>query len=355
MNAAVPRNLTRMLLVSMYPLDRGRWGPTARIAQLRDELSRLVRLDVVDGERGSRRGRLLRYALSGRLRGLDGIYVENSSTLPSETDVAFLALARLLGIPVLTYVRDAQYLFGEYYVAGGLKRRLARALFLPAIRLLRVVSSRTAYPSAGLARAVRDPSPEPLLLPPGSPAPFDVARRPDARTLLFVGGMRYPVHGLDLLVGAVERVRVEGHELDVVCISRPGEEPPEPRPAWLRVEHGGAEEIRDLLPGVLATVQPRRRSPYNDIAVPIKVMEYLAYGRPLLVTDCLEQAEIVRNADAGIVVHDEIDAMADGLRRLAVAPHEEIDRWSANAARAAAAESWEHRARRITGIIMGAA
>jgi len=337
----------------MYPLDRGRWGPTARITQLRDELSRLARLDVVDGARGPRRGRLLRYALSGRLRGLDGIYVENSSTLPSETDLAFLALARLLGVPVLTYVRDAQYLFGEYYVVGGLKRRLARALFLPAIRLLRAVSTRTAYPSAGLARAVRDASAQPMLLPPGSPAPHDIPRRPGARSLLFVGGMRFPVHGLDLLVGAVERVRAEGHDVDVVCVSIPGEEPPEPRPAWLRVEHGGVDEIRDLLPGVLATVQPRRRSPYNDIAVPIKVMEYLAYGRPLLVTDCTEQARIVRGADAGIVVADTVESMTDGLRRLAAAPDAELDGWAARATDAALASSWEHRARRIVDVIMG--
>ena len=344
---------TRLLLVSMYPLDAGAWGPTTRITHLRDELARLVDLDVIDGDRARRRGRLWRYALSGRLRGLDGIYVENSSTLPSESDLLFLALARLFGIPVLTYVRDAQYLFGEYYVASGLKRRLARGLFLPAVRLLRAVSSRTGYPSVGLARAVRDPSAEPLLLPPGSPAPVDVARRSDAHTLLFVGGMQYPVHGLDLLVGAFERVRAEGHDLDVVCVSRPGEEPPEPRPAWLRVRHGESEEIRELLSGVLATVQPRRRSPYNDIAVPIKVMEYLAYGRPLLVTNCLEQAAIVRNADAGIVVSDEVEAMADGLRRLATAAPEQLDRWSANARAAARAASWEDRARHIVDVIRG--
>jgi glycosyltransferase involved in cell wall biosynthesis len=331
----------------MYPLDRGVWGPIARITHLRDELSRLVTLDVIAAERGPRRGQLLRYAFTGRLRGLAGIYVENSSTLPSEVDLAFLALARLWGIRVVTYVRDAQYLFDEYYAATTLKRRLARALFMPAIWLLRAVSSRAGYPSIGLARAVRDPSDEPLLLPPGSPEPVDVPRNPDARDLLFVGGMRHAVHGFDLLVRAVERVRSEGHELRVICVSRPGEEPPVPHPDWLRVERGAAPEIHALLPDVLATVQPRRRSRYNDLAVPIKVMEYLSYGRPLLVTDCLEQARVVRQADAGIVVTDDVEAFAGGLRRLASASPAEIDRWSTNARAAAERASWTGRARRI--------
>ena len=335
----------------MYPLDRGMWGPTVRITHLRDELARLVDLDVIAGARRPRRGQLMRYAFSGRMRGLAGIYVENSSTLPSETDLAFLALARLLGIPVLTYVRDAQYLFEEYYPATSLKRRLARALFLPAIWLLRRVSPRVGYPSRGLAAAVRDPDPEPLLLPPGSPRPADVPRQADARALLFVGGMRYAVHGLDLLVGAVERVRAEGHDLRVICVSRPGEEPPQPRADWLRVEHGAAEEIHALLPEVLATIQPRHRSPYNDLAVPIKVMEYLSYGRPLIVTDCTEQARIVREADAGIVVADDVESVADGLRRLVTASPEEIDRWSANATAAAEAASWAARASDIVRVL----
>ena len=86
----------------MYPLDQGSWGPTVRISHLRDELSRLVDLDVVAGYRGARRAALVGYAFGGRLRGLDGIYVETSTFLPSEADIAFLGLARALGIPVLS-------------------------------------------------------------------------------------------------------------------------------------------------------------------------------------------------------------------------------------------------------------
>ena len=342
----------RLLLLSMYPLDRGVWGPISRITHIRDELARLADLDVISGERAARRGRLVGYAFSGRLRGLDGVYVENSSTLPSETDLAFLALARALGIPVLTYVRDAQYLFSEYYAATSLKRRLARALFRPAIAALRAVSTRTAYPSRGLAAAVGDRSPDPLLLPPGSPPPVEVPADPDARSLLFVGPMRFPAHGLELLVGAVERVRAGGYDVRVICVSRPGEEPPEPRPAWMRIERADGAEIHDLLPEVVATIQPRRCTPYNQIAVPIKVMEYLSYGRPLLVTECAEQAAIVNRAGAGIVMGDDTDAVADAIRHLLAASSEQRRAWSVAAHDAARAASWEHRAQQIVDLLL---
>lgn len=322
-----------------------------RISHLRDELSRLTNLDLVAGHRAPRRWQLVRYVLSGRLRGVRGVYVENSSSLPSETDIAFLALARMLRIPVLTYVRDAQYLFPEYYQAGGLRRRLARALFRPAIGLLRAVSSLVAYPSVGLARSVGDSTPSPTLLPPGSPTPVSVPRRSDARSLLFVGPMRYAAHGLDLLVAAVDRVRSSGHAVDVICVSRPGEEPPQPRPEWLRVEHLSGSGIHDLLPGVLASVTPRRRSPYNDLAVPIKVMEYLSYGRPLIVTDCIEQARIVRQSDSGLVAEATVDGFAEAITTLLAAPTNQIDRWSSNAHAAAVDASWANRAGTIVRLL----
>jgi glycosyltransferase involved in cell wall biosynthesis len=335
----------------MYPLDQGRWGPTVRIAHLRDELSRLVDLDVVDGYRGPRRRALVRYALSGRLRGLDGIYVESSSFLPSETDVAFLALARALGIRVLTYVRDAYQLFPEYAAGGSPRRRLGSLLFRPALRALRAVSSQVATPTAGLARAALGSAGAAVLLPPGAPQPLAIPRLPGARSLLMVGDARLPAHGVDRLVAAVDQARAAGVEIDLVCVARPGQHPPPPHPDWVRLETGEAREIEALLPGVLATVIPRPRTPYNDLALPIKLYDYLACGRPLLVTDCTEQARVVRDADAGLVVEDGVGAIAAGIRLLAAASGEELDRWSANATDAARDASWRRRAERVMSLL----
>lgn len=337
----------------MYPLDRGQWGATARITHMRDELARLADLDVVAGLRLPRAATLARYVARRRLHRLDGIYVEPSTTLPGPADVAFLGLARSLGIPVLTYIRDAQPLFAEYYPGGSPKRWLSRQLFRPTFGALRAVSTKSAYPSAGLA-AVFGETDDPLLIPPGAPAPARVPRRSDANRLLFVGGIRYPVHGRDLLFGSIERARSEGIDVELTCVSRPGEEPEGPHPDWFHLERASGEGIHRLLPSVLASVQPRLSSPYNDLGVPIKVMEYLSYGRPLLVTDLDETARIVRRAGCGLVVPDTVDGMTDGIRQLAFAPDERIDAWSDAATLAAKRESWHARAEHVVEVLRAA-
>ncbi len=347
---------SRILLLSMYPLDEGMWGPTVRIARMRDELSRLVGLEVISGYRGARRAALARYVFSGGLRGLDGIYVESSTFLPAEADLAFLGLARALRIPVLTYVRDAYQLFADYSGADSWRRRMSVAAFRPMIRALRGVSSRMAFPTRGLAEAVLGPAASgAAILPPGAPAPVDVPAAPGADRLLFVGDARLPAQGGARLLEAVARARELGVAVRLDVVSRPGQEPPGPHADWLTIHRAEGRAIHALLPGVLATVIPRPRNAYNDLALPIKLMEYLSYRRPLLVTDCVEQARLVDDAACGLVVSDDVEALATGIARLVAADSSERERWAEGAARAAERHAWANRARDVVELLVPAA
>jgi len=337
----------------MYPLDTGMWGPTVRISHLRDELRTLVNLDLVAGYRGARRRALAGYALGGRLRGLDGIYVESSTFLPAETDIAFLGLAKALRIPILTYIRDAYQLFDDYGSPDSLRQRLSRNVFRPMIAALRAVSTQMAFPSAGLAHAVLGEGTDAVLLPPGAPAPVDIRRAPGANRLLFVGDARLSAQGTDRLLEAVERGRAQGANIELDVVSRSGQEPQGPHQDWLHLHRAAGEAIHALLPRTLATVIPRPRNPYNDLALPIKLFDYLSYGRPLVVTDCTEQARIVREADAGIVVGDTVEALSAGFAHLLQTGADQLDTWSGHAANAARRSAWSTRAKQIVEILTG--
>jgi glycosyltransferase involved in cell wall biosynthesis len=297
---------------------------------------------------------MLSYALSGRMRRLAGVYVESSSSLPGPADLIFLGLARALGVPVLTYIRDAYQLFPEYYPLTSLRRRISRVAFLPVFRALARVSSVVAFPSRGLARAVLgdgDWARRAALLPPGARLPDVPALDPAAREILYVGGLAHGASGRDLLLEAMELVRERVQHLRLICVVPEGQLPREPRPAWLEVVRGGDDEIVGLLPRVLATVTPRLRTPYNDLAVPIKVVEYLGYGRPMIVTDATETAAIVEAAGSGVVVPATTEGLANGIASVAAASPAQLGQWAAAARQAAAANSWDARAERILDLL----
>ena len=345
-----PAGRSRLLLLAMYRLTDRASGPTVRITAVRDALAERVDLDVVSGTRTERARALLRYAAGGRLRGLAGIYVESSTSLPGPIDLFFMALARIRGVRVLTYIRDAYQLFPEYYPTTSLKRRVSRAAFGPTMRALRRASTAVAFPSRGLARAVLGGGPtaeRAILLPPGARLPDVAPGDPAARAVLYVGSLAHESSGGSLLLDGMRLARERGHDLELICVTPAHDRPPEPHPAWLRTVVAIGGQITDLLPEVLLTVSPRRRTPYNDLAVPIKVMEYLGYGRPLVVTDTTETAAIVRAAQCGVVVPDTAEGLADGITLVAEAPPAQLAAWGAAARRAAAANSWGVRAESI--------
>ncbi|TME31966.1 MAG: hypothetical protein E6I62_06510, partial [Chloroflexi bacterium] len=249
-----------------------------RITHLREELAAMVRLDVIAGYRQARRAQALGYAFSGRLRGIEGIYVEAASSLPAETDVAFLAMARMLGIPVLTYFRDAYQLFPEDYPTDSLKRRLSRRAFRPAVQALAGVSSKVAAPTQGLAQVLFGDRADVVLLPPGAPAPVDLPTDVGASSLLFVGAARGAGQGAPALIEAVGLARASGTSVDLTIVCRPGEEPDGELPPWVSIERAEGPGIHRLLPMAVATVIPRPRTRYNDLALPVKLFDYLSYG-----------------------------------------------------------------------------
>jgi glycosyltransferase involved in cell wall biosynthesis len=337
----------------MYRLDVGETGPIVRIEQVRKALARRISLDLVSGARAGRAWAMLRYSLSGGLRGLSGVYVESSSSLPGPADLLFLALARALGVPVVTYIRDAYQLFPEYYPAHSLRRRLSRAAFRPVFRSIARLSSTVAFPSRGLATAVLGEGwgKSAALLPPGARLLEVSALDPGALGFLYVGSLAHQASGGDLLVEAMGRARLRGHDLRLICVTPEGQGPSKPHPEWLEIVHGGEREILALLPRVLATVSPRPRSPYNDLAVPIKVLDYLGYCRPLVVADVAETAAIVRAAGCGVVAPATAGGLADGIVAMAEAPPAQLKLWAEAARRAAMANSWDDRAGMILELL----
>lgn len=344
----------RVLLLAMYRLEAGGTGPTVRIAEMRRALARRASLDLISGARLVRAGEILRYLVAGRLRGLDGIYVESSTSLPGPADLLLLWWARRKRIPVVTYIRDAYQLFPEYYPLTSLARRVSRRAFLPMAHQLARSSSVVAFPSRGLARVVLgegERAEAAALLPPGAPSMDPAPIDPGARGILYVGSLAHAPSGGDLLVEAFALARMRAGDLALLCVVPPGQAPSSPAGSAIEVIHATGAEVTALLPRVLATVIPRRHTAYNDLALPIKLFEYLAYRRPIIVTDTAETAALVRSAGCGLVVDDTAEALADAMVTVAEASGEQRTAWGEAAGRAAAANTWDARVARVLELL----
>ncbi|MGZ6272227.1 MAG: glycosyltransferase [Candidatus Limnocylindrales bacterium] len=191
--------------------------------------------------------------------------------------------------------------------------RIARNL---AIFALHVV------PSATFAELIRLDPARIVVAPNGAdlrhvvPQPF-----PAVPALGFVSGAA-PGRGIEALIEAARRLRAHEPELrlhlwitahdQVEQAYLDGLRAAAPE-AWIEIEGVPYAELGDALGRATVLVVPHPANPYLDSAVPVKLLDSMAAGRPVVVTPRTETRRIVEAAQAGAV------AAGDGPDDLAAA------------------------------------
>jgi len=85
---------------------------------------------------------------------------------------------------------------------------------------------------------------------------------------------------------------------------------------WVEIASAPYEAMADELGRASVLVIPHPPSAYLDVALPIKLVDAMAAGRPVVVTPRAVTAGIVRGAASGIVTEDGAEALAAGIAAL---------------------------------------
>lgn len=151
----------------------------------------------------------------------------------------------------------------------------------------------------------------------------------EGRTLVAYSGTLDTIEGIQVLLKAFGKVaaecadamlvlagssdyidRVEGRKLDFSGLARgAGIEK-----RCLFTGHLQLTELLDLLNAADILVMPKIRHPMNDVASPIKIGEYLAAGRPVVLSAICElEKHLVDRENARFVEPGNVEALADAL------------------------------------------
>jgi glycosyltransferase involved in cell wall biosynthesis len=91
-----------------------------------------------------------------------------------------------------------------------------------------------------------------------------------------------------------------------------------------------AEELHTFLAKSHAGLSPLRRNIHHDTTYPNKIFQYMAYGLPVIVSDCPSSANVIHNCDTGIV-YPALDkqALAEAMELVAT-DSKKYQTWSNN-------------------------
>jgi glycosyltransferase involved in cell wall biosynthesis len=122
---------------------------------------------------------------------------------------------------------------------------------------------------------------------------------------------------------------------------------------WIRIETVGYERIGQSLAAATVLTVPHPPNDYMDVALPVKLFDSMAAGRPLVVTPRTETRALVERHGAGVVAAgDSTDDLAAAL--LGVLEDEDAARRMGAAARRTAEEHFDWRVvgNRIADVVL---
>lgn len=173
-------------------------------------------------------------------------------------------------------------------------------------------------------------------------------------TCIYVGGLseRY---GTDLLIDAFHILNKDAqYPLLLVCREDDLQLYPQLKnEKWIEIIHSSGKDLEKYYEKASLALIPLKHTPYNNIAVSVKLFEYLSFGKPILCTHNQAMVEILKRNQCGVTCEDSPESLAKAIKNTLNNP-ELLKNLSENAYHAVQeTENWDARATQIIKDLLG--
>ena len=82
---------------------------------------------------------------------------------------------------------------------------------------------------------------------------------------------------------------------------------------WLKIIHASGNELVSIYEKADIALFPRQSDKYIDIAMPVKLFEYLSFGKPVIATKRIEPMKFILENHCGLVCDDDYKSIAETI------------------------------------------
>lgn len=273
---------------------------------------------------------------SGKLDNLLFCYMENQTIplwltdqghIPKRPliDLQVMKYLKKLNIPVGVFYRDVYWKFDDLYPLKGPKKLVMQSIYKMEEKFYEKYCQVIFLPSDAMGNYV-DIKSKKVALPPGGKERGQLTEQlnnNNPKKGLYVGGINNEDYGLFLLLDAIKKANSEEEvcKLTIVCREDEFQTLPEEKKGLLRdlnvdVKHLSGKDLDLVYTEMDFAFIPRYKSTYNDFSVPVKLVEYLSNGLPVVATNCDAQREIIESGEYGLICEDEVDSMSEAIQSM---------------------------------------
>lgn len=282
---------------------------------------------VVAGESKERAEKWNELLRSGALQNIHCCYVENKTIpiwltdanhIPSEPriDQKVFQYLKQNNIPMGIFYRDVYWKFDDIYPLKGIKKLAMQWLYRREEKFYEKYADAIFLPSDEMGKYVNINRTKVALPPGGKEVAYQ--KKPDDQQVrsIYVGAVKHEDNGIPLLLETFGRIKEEGLPLSLTIVCRESEFQTldeklkeQIQTLGVQVKHLSGSELDELYTEMDFAYLPRKKSTYNDFAMPVKLVEYLSCYLPVVASNCTAQQNFVESGPYGVVAEATLDDM----------------------------------------------
>lgn len=278
-------------------------------------------------------------------------------------DLKLLTILKKKKIPIGLFYRDAYWKFPNFVYTKGFKEKVKAKIICKMQKRDWKVFENTCkciyFPSGLLASYfVKD---DILTLPPGCQLEKNEKARENnnLKSAIYVGGATEQ-YGIYLLLDSFNRINANGLKVQLICVCPKNEWNLLPikyreyeKKSWIKIFHiSSGKTLDNIYKQVDFSIIPRLKSEYTDLAMPIKLFEYLSKCKPVISTNCTESAQFIEKNGIGIIVEDNVESLVMGINKI-ISDQDGYNLLLENCAKTRAENTWEERVKKVVHDLSG--
>lgn len=253
----------------------------------------------------------------------DICYIESpSGPIFNQIDLKLIKKINKMNIPIGYFYRDCFWLFPKIMKnIKFLKRKIIMLMNKRDLRVLQHCCDVLFFPTVDTIRLFDFANfKNSMVLPPACDFKNFQERKQSDITYkcLYIGAVS-KVDGTFELINAFNILNNEfGLCAQLIIVARKNEwekiyEKLDDMPSWIIIKHASGNELVDIYNDVDLAIFPRQKDEYIDLAMPVKLFEYIGFGKPVVTTKRNAPKNLIEDEKCGIVCEDDARAIAEAI------------------------------------------
>lgn len=269
---------------------------------------------LIQGSRGQRINQALK-TLSSKKKYLF-CYSETSVGPLNPWDIFLYLILKIKKIPLGVFYRDFYWRVPELYPYKGIKGQYLILRHKFDLLILRIFPKVVFFSSKTAASWFNFKNFCPL--PPGCENFSQNLRFSNNFILVGSAAGRY---GTFIILEAFKEINKKQKRCKLILVCRPHEKYFfknyfKFQNQWLEISTLSGESLKNVYKKSSWALVMLRRIPYNDIAMPVKMFEYLSYGLPVISSNCFEVEKFIKTHNIGLTFKDNKESFKEALLKV---------------------------------------